>query len=114
MFLLNKTQNTLLADQVEMADTLFPRCIGLLGRPSLSKSNALILKPCRSIHMFFMRFAIDVVFVDKNDRVVGLVEEIKPFRMSAYFSKASYAIELPAGTIARTRTQLGDQIFQQE
>ncbi|MCA9398623.1 MAG: DUF192 domain-containing protein, partial [Candidatus Omnitrophica bacterium] len=63
-----------------------------------------------SIHMFFMRFAIDAVFVDKNDHVVGLVENIKPWRLSPIFFKASYVIELPAGTIQETGTSKNDKI----
>ena len=60
--------------------------------------------------MVFMRFAIDVLFVDKNDCVVGVVEHVRPFRFSPIFFKSKYAIELPEGEIVQTKTALGDKI----
>jgi uncharacterized membrane protein (UPF0127 family) len=60
--------------------------------------------------MFFMRFAIDAIFVDKQDRVVGLVERIKPFRLSPVFFHARDVIELAPGTITATKTALGDHL----
>ena len=60
--------------------------------------------------MLFMRFPIDVIFVDKNDRVVGLVAHIKPFRLSPIFFQSQYAIEVSEGVIEQTKTAVGDQI----
>lgn len=106
----NITQNTLIAAEGEVADTMVSRLVGLLGRPFLPASYALIITQTRSIHMFFMKFPIDVIFADKNDAVIGIVENIQPFGMSPYFWRASYCIELPTGTIAQTRTRKGDQL----
>ena len=108
--IINKSQNKSLAQKACIADTAVSRLIGLLNRSGLNSDEALIITQCRSIHMFFMRFAIDVIFVNKHDIVVGLVKNIRPFRMSPYFFRASYAIELPPGTIDATQTQLGDVI----
>ncbi len=83
---------------------------GLLKHSSLEKGEALIITRCNSIHMLFMKFSIDVIFVDKKDSVVGVVKEIKPFRLSPIFFKASYAIELPAGFIEKSRTARGDKL----
>lgn len=104
----NKTQNTLIAARVEKADTVLSRLVGLLHRASLDEDEGLIITHCRSIHMFFMRFPIDVLFVNKDDIVIGLVENIKPFRMSPYFLKASYVLELHAGIIRRKGICRGD------
>ena len=93
-----------------MADTAVSRLVGLLNRPSLAAGEGLVITQCRSIHMFFMRFSIDVIFVDRKDRVVGLVKNIAPFRLSPYFWNASYVIELPPGTIAASQTALGDEV----
>ena len=60
--------------------------------------------------MFGMGYAIDAVFIDKDWRVVGLTEEIKPGQVSAIFKNALSCLELPAGTISATTTALGDQI----
>lgn len=106
----NLTQNTLLSLRTEIADDFFSRLKGLLGREDLPADEALIITRSRSIHMFFMKFSIDAVFIDKNKIVVGLVERIKPFQMSPVFFKAQDVIELPAGKISETKTRLGDKI----
>ena len=111
MKITNQNKNTVLAENARLADTVLTRLTGLLNRSSLNPDEGLVITQCRSIHMFFMKFAIDVVFVDKTDRVVGLVERIKPFRMSPYFLKAACAVELPAGRIAESRTEKGDIIL---
>ena len=110
MRILNLTQKTLLASDARLADTPISRMTGLLNRTSLSEGEALIITRCSSIHMLFMRFPIDVVFVDKAGLVVGVVENIKPYQFSPVFWKADCAIELPVMTIEKTRTALGDQI----
>ena len=60
--------------------------------------------------MFFMKFPIDVIFADKNNKVVGIVQGIKPFCLSKIYFKASYAIELQEGVVARTKTEVGDEV----
>ena len=110
MRLINQSKNTLLADDVFLADTPFKRVKGLLGRKDFQPGQALIIRPCNSIHTFFMRFAIDAIFVDKNSCVVGIVKGIKPFHLSPIFFKASYVIEVPEGTIVQSETSVGDKI----
>ena len=110
MKVVNLTQNTVLSEQAHIAVHFFSRLKGLLGRDSLASNEALIITRSQSIHMFFMKFAIDTVFIDKNKIVVGLVEKIKPFQMSPIFFKAQDVIEVPAGKIRETKTQLGDTI----
>lgn len=104
----NKTKQNVLAQKASFAKHFFARAKGLLGRKALDPQEALIISKCQAIHMFFMRFPIDVVFVDKTYHVVGLVRDIKPNQISAFFWKASFAIELEAGTIEKTKTSLGD------
>ena len=94
-----------------MADSIFARMKGLLGRKELKSGQALVLKPCDSVHTFFMQFAIDVLFVDKHNKVVGAASNLLPFRLSPLFFRAAYAIELPAGVISSTATAKGDSIL---
>ena len=108
--IVNLTRDRLLADRAELAIGLGQRLKGLLGRHSLDKGEGLVIKPCSSIHTFFMRFAIDVVFVDRASRVVKTIEDMQPFRASNPFLSALLTIELPAGTIRRTNTRVGDQL----
>ncbi len=110
MRILNQTRNTVLAESAVVADTIASGFIGLLRHDSLPQGEGLLIKRCQSIHMFFMKFSIDVVFVDHSRVVVGLVRGIKPFRMSAFYWAADCAIELPEGQIDRTKTFLGDII----
>ena len=109
--LFNHTQQTFLADRVTVAQTPISRMCGLLGRREFLSGEALIITHCNSIHMFFMKFPIDVIFVDREGHVVGLSEKILPFCLSPIFWKADRAIELPIGTIASSRTGLGDTIL---
>ncbi|MDP8213453.1 MAG: DUF192 domain-containing protein [Candidatus Zapsychrus exili] len=110
MQIINITNNTTIATDVVVADTFKTRAIGLLNREGINDGEALVITRCQSIHMFFMKFAIDVIFADKNNRVVGLVKTIKPFCLSPLFFKANYAVELSSGTILATNTSIGDQI----
>lgn len=107
---LNQTKNNVIAHSVELADTPWTRMKGLLGRTGLASDQALLITHCNSIHMFFMKFPIDVVFIDRKGLVVGLVRNIPPFHVSPIFWKSASAIELPSGTLQETRTEPGDQI----
>ncbi|MEI7998590.1 MAG: DUF192 domain-containing protein [Candidatus Omnitrophota bacterium] len=106
----NLTKETLLANSVEIANTPFKRMRGLLGRTSMKAQEALIITECNSIHMFFMKFTIDVVFLNKENKVIGLSKRIKPFECSPIFWRAVCAVELPEGTIEATNTQVGDRL----
>lgn len=80
-----------------------------MGRRDLPAGHGLLIKPCSSIHMFFMRFPIDVVFLDRDNVVVKVVHGIKPWRM-AMGGGGKNALELPAGTVAAADILHGDQL----
>ena len=84
------------------------RLRGLLGRSGLADGEGLWLEPCSSIHMFFMRFAIDVVFVDRTGTVVRCAENVAPWKIASGGRRARAALELPAGRVARSDTRVGD------
>jgi len=106
--IINKTKNTVLAQKASFADTPFKRMKGLLARKELEPAEGLILKPCQSIHTFFMRFAIDVVFVDRDNRIIKTISGLKPWRLSSICFPAQSCIELPEGTIASSLSSPGD------
>ncbi|OGX37820.1 MAG: hypothetical protein A3C36_05875 [Omnitrophica WOR_2 bacterium RIFCSPHIGHO2_02_FULL_52_10] len=110
VFILNTTKNTVIAQKGVLADTFFSRMIGLLNRQSLLPGEALVITRCKSVHMLFMRFPIDAIFIDKNSHVVGLVERLLPFQFSRIFLKTSQVIEVPSGVIVQSRTALDDKI----
>lgn len=107
---INETNNQILAERATMARSFFTRLKGLLGTRSLEPGAGLLIEPCKSIHMFGMHYAIDVVFLDRAYNVVGLVQDIEPGKMSKVYGKARSALELPSGTIAATGTALGDRL----
>jgi uncharacterized membrane protein (UPF0127 family) len=106
----NKSKSTVLATNAGVADNFFTRARGLLFTKPLEKGEGLWLKPCDSIHMIGMTYAIDVLFIDKQGKVIGCVHKIKPWRMSRMYSRAQGCLELPPGTISDTGTELGDEI----
>jgi len=108
----NQTRDCLLAARGELARSFWARGRGLMGRSSLPNSYALIIFPESSIHTFFMRVPIDVLFIDRSDTVIGLREAMPPSRPFAGVApwRGRYVIEMPAGVIAATGTTLGDQL----
>lgn len=111
MRIINKTKNTVLAEETVVADTFFTRMKGLLGKKEFKKGQALILKPCNSIHTFFMRFPIDVLFINKDNRIIKAISSLNPFYFTYIYFNAAFAIELPAGTIESSLTQDGDTLL---
>ncbi|MDI6869865.1 MAG: DUF192 domain-containing protein [Bacillota bacterium] len=105
---INAKTGARLADRAELAESFWARARGLLGRAELKEGEGLILRPCNSVHMFFMRFPLDVAFLDKIGRVVGLSWNLPPGAVSRIYPRAVQAVELPAGTLGRTGTNLGD------
>jgi hypothetical protein len=106
----NLTRDTTIASHAEIAQNPLQSMKGLLGRRDFPRNEALIITHCQSIHTFFMKFPIDVIFCDRQNKVIGLCEGLKPFCLSPIFFKASYAIELPSGAIAASKTQKGDTL----
>jgi uncharacterized membrane protein (UPF0127 family) len=103
----NQTRSTILATCMEVADSGPKRNKGLLGREGLSTGEGLWIIPCEAVHTFWMRFPIDLVYLDSKKRIRKLVSEVPPWRLSACLSAHSI-LELPAGTIKKTKTERGD------
>ena len=108
MKIINETRNKVLAEEAAVANTTFSRMQGLLGKSDLAQGQGLIIKPASSIHTFFMRFTIDAIFVDKHNRVIAIYPDMTSFRLSGLHLNASLVIELPAGVIRATGTQVGN------
>jgi len=110
MKIYNVTKNTVVAQHTELARSFIKRFFGLMGRKILPEGHAMVITPCNSIHMLFMRFPIDAVFIDKNGVVLHLVENIKPWRVSRIIGDARSVIELPVGSIRKSSSQIGDTL----
>lgn len=107
----NATRNTIIAGNPARAVSFSSRLLGLMGKKRFpGRYDALVFEKCTSIHCFFMRMAIDVVFVDKEKKVTGLFHELPPWRLAFGGMKSCDCIELPAGTLKETGTVPGDQL----
>lgn len=98
---------------VEVARAVTPvtsmgrRTLGLMFRATLEPGHGIAITPCNSIHMFFMRFPLDVAFLDRAGRVVRVYHGIRPWRVTRLVRGARSAVELPAGTLAAAGVERG-------
>ncbi len=111
VFVYNTTKETFLALRVEVADSILGRLIGLLGRRSLKPDSGVWIVPANAIHSIGMMLTFDAVMVDKDFKVVSVNELVRPFRILWPKRRAESVIELPAHTIFRSRTEVGDQLM---
>jgi uncharacterized membrane protein (UPF0127 family) len=82
----------------------------MLGRPEPEPGEGLLLEPCRAVHMYWMRYPLDVAFLAADGEVVAIYHELQPSQTSDRHKDASMALELRAGTLAASGTQIGDRI----
>jgi uncharacterized protein len=108
---LNRTRGTVLGTQVRLADTLPGRVRGFLFRPPPPEGEGILLSPCKAVHMYGVRFPLDVVFISEDGRVVATYRDLAPWRRSRVHGSALHALEIPAGTIRATDTAVGDLLF---
>jgi uncharacterized membrane protein (UPF0127 family) len=106
----NATRDTTIASRARVASSLNDRIVGLLATPEVLPGEGLLIERTSSIHMFFMRYPIDVVFIDKAGRVTKLVHSLKPWRIVPWAWGARDCLELRAGALDGTDTQVGDQL----
>ncbi len=108
--LMNERTRQFVASSVEVAGTRNTRRRGLLGRDRLDETSAMLLAPCTGVHTVGMRFAIDVIFVDRQGYVVKVVRDLKPWRI-ALASRAHAVIEMPAGSLRWGQVLIGDRLY---
>lgn len=102
-------EGTIVCERCEVPQTSFGRMRGLLGRDGLEAGTGMLIDRAPSVHMFFMRFAIDVVFLDRDRKVVRIARELRPWRMAGA-RKAVAALELPAGAASEAGLAEGDAL----
>lgn len=106
----NVSRATELGNRVGVADTRWLRLRGLLGRPEPRPGEGLLIEPSRAVHMYGMKYALDVIFIRPDGRVQALYPGLAPWSRSERHPGARYALELPVGTIERTNTREGDEL----
>lgn len=110
MRLVNLDTNEIIAEQVLVANTFWKRLKGLMFTKSLNPGTCLHILPCRSIHTFFMNYAIDVLHLDSNQRIVGIESCIQPKKLGVRIPHTVSVVELEAGSIAQTKTKIGQAV----
>lgn len=108
--IINNTQSTVLATEAIHANTFFTRYKGLMFKKMLNKNSALVIYPCNCIHTFFMRFTIDVLMLDKEKRVVKIIADMTPWRISPIIKSAHYVVEFSGGDLDMNKVKIGDII----
>lgn len=105
----NLNKGTIVVNHIWLATTFWQRLKGLLGSRSLGGGYGLVIKPCNSIHTFGMNYSIDVLFVDRDDRIIKIVACMPAGRVTMK-SGSAYVIELPSGTVGQTLCAVGDRL----
>jgi uncharacterized membrane protein (UPF0127 family) len=106
----NPARGATLGTHVHHARNVFERGVGLLFRRELPAGGGLLIEPCNSIHSFFMRFRFDAAFLDRDRRVVHAIHAMAPWRVSRIAFRAKSVLELPAGALRSTGTEVGDRL----
>jgi uncharacterized membrane protein (UPF0127 family) len=104
-----KTKNgKVISNEIYLADSFFQRLIGLMFKP-YEEAISILIKPTQSIHTCFMRFNIDVIFLDKTDTIIKIIRNMKPWRVTAFYMQASKVLEMPAGDLPQN-ISIGEQL----
>jgi uncharacterized membrane protein (UPF0127 family) len=104
----NATRGTTLAASAEVARSPLRRFLGLMGQTGSTGTDGLVIRPCSAVHTCFMRIPIDVVFANRDGVVLDVAPDRPPWRLGPVAWRAAWALELPAGAIAASRTCLDD------
>jgi len=107
----NVSTNTVIADRVGVAATRAARAVGLLSRNGFEPGEALWIVPSRGVHTWGMRFPIDVLALDETGQVIDCVSNLRPWRVRLPRRGTAGVLELPAGTLAASRTSIGHQVI---
>jgi uncharacterized protein len=110
MIVINHTKGVTVGTHIILANTSLTRLVGLAGRRRLDAGCGLLIKPSSGIHTFGMRFAIDVVALNKQLIVVRLWQRLHPFRITSLSPRVHSVLELPSGTIAKCQIDIGDKL----
>jgi len=108
--IVDATKDTLVASHGRVAVSVWSRFWGLMLRKGLAEGEALHIRPCSSIHTFFMRFRMDAVFLDRDNRVVKVIPEMQPWRAALGGSGAHSVLELSGGAAAQAQVTVGDRL----
>jgi len=108
--IINTRNNKIIGTNIILGNNIFLRFIGLIGKKELKDGEGLLLIPCNSIHMMFMKIPLDIIFLDKEDKIIHIIENIKPWRISPIIFKAKSVLELPINSVKNFDLQINDKL----
>lgn len=107
----NLSKRIVIVEKLQIADNFWQRLKGLIGKKEFKDGEGLYLTPCSSVHSFWMRFPIDVVYLDKESKVIYIIENMKPCQMGKVIKRAASVLELPTNTIKNSGTSINDKLL---
>ncbi len=110
MKLINKANNTVISENVMVADTFFRRLRGLMFTKTLPEENALHIEPCNGVHTFNMRYSIDILYLDKSQIILAVDEDMRPWRIGRFVNNAVAVVELPRGRVKKMCIKTGQAV----
>lgn len=110
MKILIKRNGIIVADTIERAGSLSSQLKGLIGRRKFENGSAMIFPGCKQVHTFFMQFPIDILFINKDRKVIKIIENLDPGKITGYVKDSSDIIELPSHTVFDCRIVIGDEL----
>lgn len=111
MYVENISKQTIVVENLRIANTFFTRFIGLMGKSYFEKGDGLWIKPCNSVHMFFMKFPLDVIFLDRDNKIIHMEEELQPWKISKLVYGGKSVLEIPSKTIKLSQCELNDRLL---
>lgn len=110
LYVTNMSRGVVLVDKGRVADNFWTRLKGLIGVRTLAEGDGLLINGSKGVHCMFMSIPIDVVYVDKDDQIIAIDQNMRPWTVGRIFPASRYVLELPAGTARRTGTTIGDRL----
>lgn len=99
-----------ISKNITLADTFWLRLTGLIPRKGLQPDEGLLIRPCRQVHTWFMSFALDIIFLDKEGQIVYLLPEMKPGKISPFIKEGFQVLELAPGAISVHQLKIGERL----
>jgi uncharacterized protein len=110
LYVTNVSRGVVLVDKGRVADNFWTRLKGLIGVRRLAEGDGLLINGSKGVHCMFMSIPIDVLYVDKNDQVIAIDKDMRPWAVGRIYRASHYVLELPTGTALRTGTAIGDRL----
>lgn len=108
--LINKTKKIVIVEKLFIANSFWPRMKGLMGKKDLAEDEGLLLVPCNSVHSMFMRFPIDLLFLDRELKIIRIIERFKPWKATPIFRDCYQVVELRSGIVVKKGVSIKDEL----